>query len=382
MADEKTRLLREYVRVLLNEDDGGGDFGFGGGDNSTMMGTWGFMDYGGSLKSIFVDPFLDVGKTAAAALSKVASRTKTLVKVVIETALTTSIPFLQSNYRLIFEQEKKELQKIREKYKDVFKANDEAFTKDVMLVAFMISPSAFITAKAAAKSPTLLMNTLEIFSHGNENLTAYLNDIKKRLEDIDKNLRDDVENYKLDRHDKFVPKNSRGPYMTAKKRELVKKAGLSAESKNHPLREDAIQKSPQQQKNDLLMQVATDPHVKQMIEASPVAKQMELDARRVVLQISNGLLKEAMSVLSVTTLQQLQQLVKRPLGLEKLASLQPEEKAQAEQVTLQQIKAAMKAFYVRSVQTEIDTLLGQGLDPNNLYIASLRNTVSKIQAAN
>lgn len=391
MRDDK-KLLREFVRELLNEDDTGGGYDMGGG----MGSGWGYYDYGKPLSDIFIKPFLDVGTTAMAVGTKFAARSKTLVKTLIETALTTAIPFLQSNYALIFSQEKQELEKIKEKYKAVFEANNAAFTEDVMILSFMLSPSTFLTAKTAQYAPDAIMSTLEVFSHGSENIAAYFEDIRKRIGAIEQDLKMNPDDYKV-RGDKVVGANSRGPYMTKAKRDLVKKAGLQdalefdddvifeampVQQVQQPQQQAPAAQTPEQKKTAILMQVASDPNLKKMIASSPLARQMETDARQIASNISSKIMKEASGVLNVKTAQDLQRVINKPIGLEKLNAMQPQEKQQAEQTLLTQTKAAMKSFYVKTIQTEINNLTAKGVDANNLYITTLKNTMAKVSKFN
>lgn len=383
MENDK-KLLREFVREILKEDDTGG--GYGSGDMSGMMNSWGggMMNYGPSIKSWVIDPFLDVGKIFKASATKLATRVKTLFKIVLETVLTTVIPFLQSNYTLIFKQEKEELKRIREKYAEAFAAVDKVYTDDVMILSFMISPTAFITAKAAAKAPLAVMSMLEIFAHGNENMTKYFEDVRKRLDAIQKDILIDPDEYKIDKRGQVVGANSRGPYMTKAKRDLMKKTGINdaLEFDDEVMFETPQAQSPADQAATLMQQVIHDPNVQKMIAQSPLAKQMQRDAYQIANTISSRILKEAHLVMSIHSIEDLQRIVKKPIGIEKLDTLQPEEKQQAEQALVQQTKAAMKQFYVKTLEGEINNTLQRGVDPNNLYIVTLRNTMSKISSLN
>jgi hypothetical protein len=45
---------------------------------------------------------------------------------------------------------------------------------------------------------------------------------------------------------------------------------------------------------------------------------------------------------------------------------------------LMQVKAAAKAFYVKQLTTEIQTLQNQGVDSTNIYIRTLQGTLDKV----
>ncbi len=127
-----------------------------------------------------------------------------------------------------------------------------------------------------------------------------------------------------------------------------------------------------------MQQVLKDPNVQRMIATSPLAKQMQADANRVAASLSTKILNEARQVLFIKSAEDLQRLCKKPIGIEKLNTMQPQEKQQAEQALVQQVKAAMKQFYVKTLEGEIQNTLKQGVDPNNLYIGALKRTMSEI----
>ncbi len=377
---EKTKkLLREFVKEVLKEDDTGGTgYGGGGGDSSGQMGGWGYgmMNYGPSIRSWAIDPFLDLGKIFKASAMKIGTRVKTLGKIIVETVLTTVVPVLETNYKLIFEHEKNDLNKIRDKYRDAFSRVDGAFTEDVMMLSFMLNPSSFVVGKVAANSPKQILSALEIFSHGNDNIKQYLDNVSKRLEQIHNDLTQDIDQYKIDQKGKFVPKGQRGPYLTQKKRDQFQKAGImdSVNYSDHAIFESQKQET----ETSYIQKVLEDPNLKKLIESSPLAQQMQKDARNVANDLGNKILQEVRRVFAAKTIEDLQQIVKKPLGSEKLNTLSPQEKQQAEQILITQVKSAMKQFYIKSLEGEINNSLQRGISPNNLYIATLKNMINKI----
>ena len=368
-------LLREYVMTLLKEE---GDYGYSG-DASSMMGTMGYNEYGPSLKKIFIDPFLDVGKTATAAVAHMGVRTKSLLKIGTETVLTTFIPFMESNYKMIFDHEKKDLARIRDKYKDVFAVNSKAFTKDVMLLSFMISPTAFISTKLISNSPDLAVHVLEVLSHGNDSLKQYVEDIKKRLQNIEKELKDDIANYRKVNPERYVDTKVRGPYFTKKKRDLLQKAGINdSHDRGNAILQEAVSNA-EQAKIDLLSEVFADPRVKSMLEQSSMTKQMQNDAKQITAKISSAIYNEAQKVMSARSIEELERLTKKNFGVaQKLQQAPENERQQLEEAMLMQVKAATKAFYVKQLTTEIQTLQNQGIDSTNIYIRTLQGTLDKV----
>lgn len=374
MKNHEEKLLREFVKAIIVEDDTGGHGYYPSG---AMNGMGGGSNYGDSLKKVFVDPFIDAGKVIKASSSKLLLRMKTLAKIAIETILTTMIPFLQSNYEMIFKNEREELQKIHEKYKKNFEGVDRAFTGDAAFLAFMISPEAYITTKFIANSPQMALSVLETLAVGNEGLTKYFEDLKKRLQMIEKELKDDVSNYKISGNT-FVKKGARGPYMTTKKKDLLRKAGIGQPG-GAAIRAENFEKKIDP-RVELVMSALKNPNVMRQLSQSPLAKSMKADAFQVVDRIDKKLFNEARNVLSAQTLQDLEKMMGRSVNVPGLEELEGQDRVNLEDGVLKQVKASMKEFYVQSIKKEIASLENSGVDSANLYIKALHDTVSKLAA--
>jgi len=145
-------LLKEYV-CLIVEEDGGGDYGGYGGMGGIPAGTWGYMDYGGPLSDIFVKPFVNVFNIAKAGVKEISIRLKTALRVALEVALTTIIPWMDTDYKRIFNNQREALKKFKQEHAELFKQNLLGFSNDAKLVAFMLNPGIYITAGLVRKSP-------------------------------------------------------------------------------------------------------------------------------------------------------------------------------------------------------------------------------------
>src|SRR3990167_1642756 len=118
MSSEK--LLREYIRELLAENDGhaGGD----GGAGAVMAMGAGMSPYGmhfgdgNDLYKIFIKPFTDVVQTTVGKTKELSQAAQTLTKVAFEAVATSLIPVLSSQYGEIFKKEKIAMDKIRKQY--------------------------------------------------------------------------------------------------------------------------------------------------------------------------------------------------------------------------------------------------------------------------
>ena len=381
------RLLREYIRIILKEDEGGGgDYGGGGEWAGTIGGGydtgWGYGEYGPTLYNIFIKPFADVGTIAKASAMKVTARTKAALKIAVESALTTMIPFLTSNYSKIFELEQKELTAIKNRYKQTFADIDNAFNNDAHFISFLISPSSYITTRLASATPDAFLHTMEIFTHGSENVSAYYEDLKGRLMKIEKDLSDNIMNYRKDVAARKVGEAPRGGYMTAAKKQALQKIGVNPHESR--LREDDEKKAPVKKTKEQLFgeeiaKTFADPGFKKAVESSPEAQKMQAEANKIMHQISSKVMAEAQKVLSAQTPEQIERLTGKHLGLQqKIQQMPKEEQQAATQALMKQVKAAMKNFYVMSLTKQLQGL--QDVDPNNLYTRTLNSMISKIKS--
>lgn len=152
--DEKETTLREYVRraLIKEEEDNpavlnpGSDIG---------MGSMGDGLGAGSMSAILgLDGIINAGKTAIGKTKELSRKVATGVQVAFGIAVTTIIPWAETNYSEIFDKEKKDIAKIRAQYKGVYDAVDKAFDgEDFAFLAFCASPGLAMTAKAASLAP-------------------------------------------------------------------------------------------------------------------------------------------------------------------------------------------------------------------------------------
>lgn len=159
------RLLREYVRTLLREDDGGGDGD--GGD----YGGYGFgpaLSQGG-FEKIFVQPFTDVLKTGQKAVSDVSSKTQYLIGGALGSVVSSFVPFMAVDWKELQQKEQQRSEKIKDKYGDVInRTNASLFKGDAALMSFLYAPHAFVTTHATAKAPEVALGFLDTIAGESE----------------------------------------------------------------------------------------------------------------------------------------------------------------------------------------------------------------------
>lgn len=138
----KSDVLKEFVRQVIREDDGGAwaaDLTGGGFD--TPYG----LKYGSGqdLYKIFVEPFTDVFQVASGKTKELSVKAQTLGKAALKTIGNAFLPNVAADYENVFKQEKAQLDKIKQEYKDVYDRVWSAFEHDdVKVLAFFSDPLA------------------------------------------------------------------------------------------------------------------------------------------------------------------------------------------------------------------------------------------------
>lgn len=125
-------------------------------------------DYGPSLYDAFIRPFVNVLKTTKAAAEKAATKTQLVANTVTYTVLTTIVPLYKASYKEIFAADARRMERIQQKYADVFKHVDEVLTSvggnyDGAGVFFLLFPKNVISynlTRVATQVPAQTMVTL------------------------------------------------------------------------------------------------------------------------------------------------------------------------------------------------------------------------------
>jgi|SRR5579863_4002332 len=348
MAADK--LLREYIREVLKEDQGGG-----GGDGGTYydlamadatQNPWGVsFGSGEQLFNIFVKPFTDVVQTAMGKTKELSQKAQTLTKVAFETVATTLIPILTDSYNEIFAKDKERMQKIRQQYGDVYKANWDAFKdNDVQLVGFLYDPARYILGKLLKKSPGVAMDLISTVTGGT--IDGWLDKVKEEYgiggdEEVATGLDVGGGKKKKKNIEDLIPGGYGGGYDMG---------GMGMES---VMREDGGKAKP------TLEQLLSNPKVVQAINGSKLARQMKQQGEAAVREPLQQVFKQAQAVLKANSLQDLQQKLGKPLkGMEKLQQVEPNARQAAEQTMLAGVKKSMKAFYIKSLEQQAKKLEG------------------------
>lgn len=149
---DATYLLCEYVRVIIENDPGGGS---------------GSGDYKNDLYNTFIRPATDIAQTAVAGAKKITRKARDVLWVGLQTILTTLIPFYGYDYKSVFDKQKSDIEKINSQYKDVYARTNAALAdKDTAALAFMLNPALFIAAKTIKSAPGVAKGAAAIATGG------------------------------------------------------------------------------------------------------------------------------------------------------------------------------------------------------------------------
>lgn len=348
-----SRILREYVQsVLLAEDDAGGGYDMSGLGDSPYGISWG----GPSMTQTFLQPFADVFSTAKAAASNISARTRTLAKITFESLATSVLPFLIADYNDIFKEEKLQLDKIQQKYADVFARTNNAFKNDdIKLVAFMLNPALTIAAAAATATPMLAIGLYDVLAGTDPYLKNYLVKAKKFAE---KKI-SAVTNKKYSKGS-----SGYGGYDT----------GMYGEAKLH----EADDKGKEE-----LIAMLTDPKFLIALNNSPTAKAIKQEATQIINATVKKLMDRFKQVQAARTVDDLVRLFPK-IDRSKVAEFQKlpqQEKTGVEQQIATQVKAAAKKLYSEVIKAQLASAKAANLPNNHPLVAGYTKVLSMLQSS-
>jgi hypothetical protein len=348
------RLLREYIRLsVLNEDDGGG-FGDTGGlsDFAASDSPFG-MSFGSqdTLMKVFVEPFTDVFKVASGKSKEISQKVQTLGKVAFEATMTTLIPTLSDDFQQIFAKEEQQIGKIKQDYKAVYDATWESlFDNDVQVLAMMYSPAAYLTANFFRKAPGAACDLIGVLTGGR--IDTWLGKIKA----------------------KFNIGTSTG-----------KGSGASSsydEGVVYPNTNNLVEADPpvQQPGEKDISAMLADDKVKNVVANSQMTRQMQATAQKLVQGTLTAAYNEARSVLQAKSLQDLQRVVKKQIDVSKLQQIPQEQRQAAETALMTATKKSMKEFFVKNLQAQVDSAVKAGVPAQAPYVLAYNKVIDRIKS--
>ncbi|NBW09583.1 MAG: hypothetical protein EBR82_16315 [Caulobacteraceae bacterium] len=343
------RVLRQYVREVLNEE---------------------LHTYGGNeeLINTFISPFTDVFKTAMGKAKEISRSAQTIVSVAIRTILTTFIPFLGEDYKEVFDAEKKDMEKIRAEYKDVYDRNDEALkNSDAGMIAFFVAPELVLGYKGFKGGAKVGKELVSTVTGGR--LDGTLDKIASKIGDAEKAIDDSG---KKDASAEDIKRGLKGDsYYRVGRRLIERDEDEDSGDTKKKSKPDAYAKAFQSKKFQQLLH--DDPEVSAL--------------REKVTKIYQGTLEEiygkAVTVIKkAKTLEDVQKAMggKKIPEYEKIKKLQGEEREKAEETLLKGVRDALKKFYIENLQKTVDEVKNVGIPDESPFIKDYKDTIAKIKA--
>lgn len=350
-------LLEECIKEVLKEEYAGAYGDYAGLGLDPMQGNpfgvhWASQE---DLYKIFIKPFTDVVGVAAGKTKELSVKAQTLLKVVFENVMTSLIPLLSSNYSDIFREEKKRLDKIKSEYANVYNATWEAFNEaDVMIAAFMYRPDLFLTAKLAQGAPELAKHLLSVLSGG-------------AMDDFLSHLSTPSMKSHGGSHSRAHGRSQR-PHLSR------------AEYERRLSNEAVIREDDSEQEESGLVKALKNKELRQKIAENPKVKELGQIGQQITNDTLNKVIHEAQTVLGSKSLEDLtHKLGKQIKGMEKLAQLPEQERAQASQNILATAKKSMKEFYTKQLQAHVKSAVDSGLSSDHPFVQAYASAISKIK---
>jgi hypothetical protein len=362
----RQHLLREYVRQVLVEDDGGGgDFGFGGW--SMGGGCFGahFADHH-QLYDAFVKPFTNIFNVASAEVQKLSTRAQALGRVAFETIVTTFIPLLEDSYDEIFADEKKQIEALESKYADTYKDVFDSFLDmDFMIPVFMFRPDLFLTAQLARKSPIVVAHAVNTATGGrfsNNRVMQYWMTPRSG----------DPNRFKAGRGMGGYGSGYGGSFGA----DMGGYGGGIGEGMIHE--RDAKKK---QSPEEALAKFVESPDVKKAIASDAKSQRMAKAGTEVTYRTLRSAVSDAQKILSTKTLDDIIRLTgKRPPDAEKLKKLPDEERKVAEQKIVQALHASAKQFCSFPLRKRLEGYKAAGVPEGHPFVKAYEKAIAKIQS--
>lgn len=313
----------------------GSDYSYGYSMYGTGVGGMGGPT--GDLYSVFIKPFVDVVKIGVGKTKELARRVITLGSVVFRTIMTTLLPFLGETYEEVFESEKRDLERIRSEYSDVYNATSKLFSTDAAGIAFFVAPGAFLTGLFLKKSPAIATQALSVMSGG----------ISDKY----------IQRYYSTKTSKSSPRTS-GMFESKNRKRIILE-----------INEDSV--------DDVVLLKKI---VEKSLETSPVAGNLQREARNIYKKTLESAYAEAASVLTARSIQEIERIVGKKMKMPpETVGINLSEKLAAEKDALEKMKDSLKKFYTDPLYRRIQEAKSAGIPNNNPFIVDHVSTIEKIE---
>lgn len=390
-SNKDQKLLKEYIRQILNED---GEHLSPGGEGSPYGMSWGTTS---DLVSTFITPFTDVFKTAVGQSKEITRKARTVITLGFGTLISTFVPFMGSNYQKIFEKEKEDIEKIRADYKDVYDRTDKVLSgNEGAFLAFVVAPAATIAYLATKESPKVIKDILSVVTGGlsdkvyghvkdsaitankwagkeqTSTTSTRVNNIYRDIKNI--NSKDDSSS------DKTSLSNVASNVTSGVKDVAASVASELIESLIYENNDDKDKEESKKIKPKDILKNKT--FIKQTLSLSPKSADMKKAASKIYKSTLQNVFSEVEKVLKHTnTIDDLVKISKKNVPeADQIRKLPPEEKKKAEKMLIDGIRKSMKDFYIKNLTDHLNGVITAGIPESSPYVKDYRETIQKIKS--
>lgn len=378
------KLLREYVKSALLEYEAAESYGYDSGGAYGMS-----FGSGEDLYNTFIGPFVDVFKTAAGKSKELGAKVRTAMTVALQSTLTSLIPGYGYNYAEVFDKEKERIDKIKSEYSEVYEKTDKALaSSDAGMLAMMASPglvlSKMAATTAAEKGPEAIKGTLSALTGGISD--EVYDEIKQKAINAGRWSLGEEEKTKQKRLSKTKKSDDDEEdddlYKALSKYTSKKKGGKDPKDffGESQINED---EEVDKKKADITPEkiLKSKLFLKKAMQA-PRLRELQKIATETYRESLKQIYKQAEDILKkAKTIEELEKLSKKPIkDADKIKALQGEEKVKAEKVLVENVRKAMKEFYVKNLSSQVESALRAGIPKEAQYIKDFKSVIQKIEA--
>ena len=336
-------LVRSYVKEVLKEYYDGSSYGYDTGG----YGPAGRYLNAGSFYKAFIQPWTAAASAIAGHTKELTTKFVTFLKVVFEGVVETLLPFLEAEYDKIFLKEKSNLAKIAAQHKEAYSVVDAAFNSDVIALAVLSHPAAFLIGSMALKAPRAAQNITD----------AMTGNLFSRMIDTGSDAM-----------------SSKTPADIFSSQEA-----FESYSRVHSfLIQEKSSKKPNSADVDRSRRFIGA--IKKSLRNSEQAQEITKSARQVHISTLKNIREKVLKDLSIQSLEDLESIIGSTEEIKKLKGIQdPEEKKAAIDQLIKGVRESQKKMHIDRLKKHIKPVVDQ-FGENNPFVQDYLELIKKIEA--
>jgi hypothetical protein len=280
--------------------------------------------YGFDVYKAFIEPFTDAGKVIKGELGKLSTKAAAGIARIATLAASLVIPGLDDTIQKIDDYEKRTLQKLESDpgYRKAWNVIEPHVKTGAKKMFFLYDPVGYITSELVTQAPAAAWETSNVF----------LGQVpRSALESAGVKM-----------------KKRRGPSFKEEWDRLLKRASSLEESRRRHLSEAISRES--------LGEFLIQPEIQQLLKSSEVVKTMSAAVEEMGNESAQTLIDDINAMLKVSSLNELEKLLGKPIDRSDLEDIESEEQGDAEQVVLAQVKQEIRKNAIEMIGNRLGEL--------------------------